>query len=64
MEHAQHIANLVVDEARLCGNIFEWTNEEQSSLISNYDVFSVSLPVPAGDQIDELQFYRTEMYLF
>ena len=28
VEHAQHIANLIVDEARLGGNFYEWTNEE------------------------------------
>jgi hypothetical protein len=28
VEHAQHIANLIVDEARLSGNFYEWTNEE------------------------------------
>jgi len=26
--HAQHIANFLVDEARLSGNSFEWTNDE------------------------------------
>lgn len=44
MEHAQHVANLIVDEARLSSNIFEWTNDEQKALISNYDAKSVSLP--------------------
>jgi hypothetical protein len=44
VEHAQHVANLIVDEARLSTNIFEWTNDEQKALINNYDVKSVSLP--------------------
>lgn len=44
VEHAQHVANLIVDEARLSTNIFEWTNDEQKALLSNYDVKSVSLP--------------------
>lgn len=44
VEHAQHIANLIVDEARLSGNFYEWTNEEQKALIGNYDAKSVTLP--------------------
>lgn len=28
IEHAQHIANFIVDEARLSSNFFEWTNDE------------------------------------
>ena len=44
VSHAQHVANLIVDEARLSGNFYEWTNEEQKALLSNTDATSVSLP--------------------
>lgn len=68
VEHAQHIANLIVDEARLCSNMFEWTNDEQKALLNNYDVVSVSLPTPVFEDgtldVDMKQFYRTELYLF
>lgn len=68
VQHAQHIANLIVDEARLSANMFEWTNDEQTALLSNFDVASVSLPTPVFEDSlllgDEKQFYRAEMYLF
>jgi hypothetical protein len=61
--HAQHIANFLVDEARLSSNAFEWTNDEQEMLLSNYDIRSVTLKNPHyGPEV--LDFYRTELYLF
>jgi hypothetical protein len=44
IEHAQHVANLIVDEARLSANMFEWTNDEQAMLVNNFPAKSVSLP--------------------
>ena len=44
IEHAQHIANLIVDEARLSSNMFEWTNDEKAMLLNNFAVKSVNLP--------------------
>ncbi len=44
IEHAQNIANLIVDEARLSANMFEWTNDEQAMLLNNFPLKSVSLP--------------------
>ena len=38
VEHAQHIANMLVDEARLSGNRYEFTNDETARLINNYDL--------------------------
>lgn len=69
VEHAQHVANLIVDEARLSANAYEWTNDEQAALLThNNDAVSVSLPTPAfSDNQDSYSlndFYRTEMYLF
>jgi len=61
VQHAQHVANLFVDEARLSGNHFDWTNDEQDALLQNSEVWSVSLP---GVGSDALQFSRSEMYLF
>ena len=58
MEHAQHVSNFLVDEARLSGNMYAWTNSEAEKVVSNMDVQSVSLP---GEGLD---FYRTELYLF
>jgi hypothetical protein len=66
IEHAQHIANLLVDEARLSGNRFEYTNDETAKLISNYDMQLVTLPSPHGFSTDKAHAseYRTEIYLF
>ena len=44
--HAQHVANLLVDEARLSSNQMKWTNDETEKLIDNYQIRSVSLPSP------------------
>ena len=66
IEHAQHIANLFVDEARLSDNFFEWTNHETANLLSNHDVHVVKLPTPHEHiEAKELNdFYRTEIYFF
>ena len=71
IEHAQHVANFLVDEARLSANMFEWTNDEQKMLLNNFNVMSVSLPTqnfsphPQEEDLYSMQdFYRTEMYLF
>lgn len=66
IEHAQHIANHIVDEARLSPNRYEWTNEETAKLLTNHDMQIVTLPSPhnftSGKQYS--QEYRTEIYLF
>ena len=66
IEHAQHIANLLVDEARLSGNRYEYTNDETSKLLTNHDVQLVSLPTPHAftENKDYSAEYRTEIYLF
>jgi len=66
IEHAQHIANLIVDEARLSQNRYEWTNEETAKLVSNYDIQHVTLPSPHNFTSDKSYSseYRTEIYLF
>ena len=66
IQYARHIANLIVDEARLSPNFFEYTNDETASLINNFDSVSVRLPTPHVYQHEkELHdFYRTEMYFF
>ena len=46
VEHAQHIANLIVDEARLSGNRFEYTNDETAKLLANHDIHMLTLPTP------------------
>ena len=66
IEHAQHIANLLVDEARLSGNRYEYTVDETARLVANHDIHMVSLPTPhtftkGKDYADE---YRTEIFLF
>jgi hypothetical protein len=33
VEHAQHISNFLVDEARLSGNMYKITNTEQERLL-------------------------------
>ena len=66
IEHAQHIANMIVDEARLSPNRFYYTNDETARLITNYDIEMVSLPTPHAfsDEKSYHGHYRTEMYLF
>lgn len=35
IKHAQHVANFLVDEARLSGNRYEWTDEESRKVLTN-----------------------------
>lgn len=46
IQHAQRVANLIVDEARLSENRYKWTNTESERLIQNHDVHFVELPMP------------------
>ena len=66
IQHAQRIANLVVDEARLSSNRYKWTNTETERLIQNHDVQFVNLPTPheftSSKDYDDA--YRTELYFF
>lgn len=66
IEHAQHVANLIVDEARLSSNRFMYTNEESRRLISNMVPESLTLPTPIAypGEKEYGDFYRTELYLF
>jgi len=66
IEHAQHVANLLVDESRLSPNRFEFTNEEAARLITNHDIRMVTLPTPHDFTADKnfAREYRTEIYLF
>lgn len=61
--HAQRIANLFVDEARLSANRFEFVSHEVEALneILNNDAFLMSLPLVASD---ESKLIRTEVILF
>lgn len=60
------MANLIVDEARLSPNFFEYTNDETAALITNQDAVSVRLPSPHvyTHEKDLHDFYRSEMYFF
>lgn len=59
IEHAQNVANLIVDEARLSANMFEWTNDEQAMLLNNFPLKSVSLPYQSfSPQIEESIFVQ------
>ena len=66
IEHAQHIANLIVDEARLSGNRYEFTKDETAKLLRNWDVQLLTLPTPHEftEKKDYSGEYRTEIYLF
>ncbi len=66
IEHAQHVANMIVDEARLSPNRYSYTNDETERLVTNYDIELVTLPSPHAFSEDKNhhQDYRTEMYLF
>lgn len=66
ISHAQHVANFLVDEARLSGNKYEYTNAETDRRVDNNDVYIVTLPNPHeySGETELLDFYRTEMYLF
>lgn len=52
VEHAQHVANFLVDEARLSANMYNETNKEQERLLSNYDVTTVTLPTLSYSDFD------------
>lgn len=66
IQHAQRVANLIVDEARLSPNRYKWTNTESERLIQNQDVQFVNLPSPhafnESKKYDDT--YRTELYFF
>ena len=66
IQHAQKIANLIVDEARLSENRYKWTNDETDRLIKNHDVHFVDLPSPHSfiETKNYDSTYRTELYLF
>ena len=66
IEHAMHVANLIVDEARLSGNRFKYTNEESKRLISNVvpETFTLRSPILYPGEKEVNDFYRTELYLF
>ena len=66
IEHSMHVANLIVDEARLSANRFKFTNEESKRLISNAvpETYTLSSPVLYPGEKDVNDFYRTELYLF
>lgn len=56
-QHAQHIANFIVDEARLNDNRFNDKGEEFKSLIANRADSALI-------EDKELPFIRLEVYLF
>ena len=60
--HAQNIANLFVDEARLSGNEFPYIQLETEALeqISEKDPLQVSLPLIQSRE----HTVRSELYLF
>lgn len=60
------MANLIVDEARLSPNFYEYTNDETAALISNSDSHSVRLPTPhaLAQELELHDFYRTEVFFF
>ena len=66
IQHAQRIANLIVDEARLSVNRYKWTNDESERLIQNHDVQFVEMPTPHvfNSSKDYDDSYRTELYFF
>jgi len=61
--HAQKLANLFIDEARLSGNEFAFVSEEQkyTDLIQNNDSHLVEVPLVQSNNQDTI---RTELYLF
>ena len=60
--HAQKLANLFVDEARLSTNMFPIVSEEQkyTNLINNVDPHLVEVPLIQSQK----ETIRTELYLF
>ena len=63
IQHAQRIANLIVDEARLSPNRYKWTNDETDRLIKHHDTEILELPAHVS-VADLEETYRSEMYLF
>jgi hypothetical protein len=61
--HAQRIANLFIDEARLSANRFDFVADEVKALneILNNDAYMMSLPLIASDPNNLI---RTEVILF
>ena len=66
IEHAQHVGNMIVDEARLSSNKYKYTNDETDRLLMNHDIHMVKLPTPHSfsEEKNYHSEYRTEMYLF
>lgn len=60
--HAQRIANLFVDEARLSGNRFEFVSHEVDAIneINNSDAFLMTIPIKESQQ---KKMIRTEVIL-
>lgn len=61
--HAQKIANLFVDEARLSENRFSYVSQEVEAInkILNNDAFLMTLPLVESDTSNQI---RTEVLLF
>ena len=61
--HAQKIANLFVDEARLSGNRFQYVAHEVEAInkILNLDAVFMTLPLIESDPSNLI---RTEVFLF
>ena len=58
MKHAQRLANLFVDEARLSPNQFKKPQDEKDMLIANFDPEVVKMRKDNGDIKEE------ELYIF
>ena len=63
IEHAQHLGNLLVDEARLSDNRYRLTNTETARLLTNYDIHTVDV-VPDNSCYGADELVTTELYLF
>jgi hypothetical protein len=63
VQHAQKIANLFVDEARLSGNAFNYVADEKDflNLIRDNDAYHFEIPLIQSNPDDTI---RTELYLF
>ena len=61
--HAQKIANLFIDEARLSTNYFSYVSQEVDALgeIAENDIFLVEVPVMEGRDHEKVW---TEVYFF
>jgi hypothetical protein len=62
MLHAQKVANLFVDEARLSGNQFNYISDEQDylNLINGNDAYHIEVPLVQSKD----DTIRTELYLY